>query len=434
MNRALGVWMNGQRIGLWSVGTTGRHKFEYDPDWMRHPQGRQISLSLPLTAGPLDGDVVRNYFDNLLPDSESIRKRIRIRHRLKREDTFSLLEAIGRDCVGAVQLLPTGAIPQGVHELRYDRLDASQIETLLNGLGSSIGAQGDDAEDEFRISIAGAQEKTALLKVGDAWCLPRGSTPTTHILKPPIGITPGRNLDLRLSVENEWLCNQLMHELKLPAARSGIETFGARQVLVVERFDRLMTGDGWIARLPQEDFCQAKGVSSDAKYESKGGPGISDCLTILRSGENYHRDGRLFLCAQLLYWLLAAIDGHAKNFSIFLLPGGTYRLTPFYDVLSAWPLLGGPHGMQYRKAKMAMAVRGQQVHYKVSEIQRRHWAQLAIASGVDGAWESMQHMASQLESAMHNVEKRLPPAFPQELAEQIFGGARRLLERFEAVN
>lgn len=431
MTRALGVWMNGHRVGLWAVGTTGRHKFEYDPVWMRHPQGRPISLSLPFAAGPLEGDVVRNYFDNLLPDSESIRKRIRARYRVRREDAFSLLEAIGRDCVGAVQLLPPGSTPQGVHEVRCDPLDASQIERLLNGLGSSIGTQGDDAEDDFRISIAGAQEKTALLRVGDAWCLPHGSTPTTHILKPPIGITPGRNLDLRLSVENEWLCNQLMHELKLPAAKSTIEAFGARQVLVVERFDRLVTTDGWIARLPQEDFCQAKGVSGDAKYESKGGPGILDCLGILRSGENFHRDGRLFLCAQLLYWLLAAIDGHAKNFSIFLLPGGRYRLTPFYDVLSAWPLLGGPHGMQYRKIKMAMAVRGQQAHYKVSEIHRRHWEQLALNSEVDGAWDAMLQMTGQLDSAMTRVEMHLPAMFPTALAKQIFGGARRLLERFE---
>ena len=89
VTRALGVWMNGHCVGVWRVGTTGHHKFEYDSGWMRHPQGRPISLSLPFSAGPLEGEVVRNYFDNLLPDSESIRKRIRARHRIKREDTFS---------------------------------------------------------------------------------------------------------------------------------------------------------------------------------------------------------------------------------------------------------------------------------------------------------------------------------------------------------
>lgn len=106
-------------------------------------------------------------------------------------------------------------------------------------------------------------------------------------------------------------------------------------------------------------------MASGQKYEQQGGPGIEDCLDVLKGGEAFHDDGRNFLCAQLLFWLLAALDGHAKNFSLFVLPGGGYRMTPLYDVLSAWPLIGtGPHSLQYKKTKLAMAVRSKAAHYK----------------------------------------------------------------------
>lgn len=240
---------------------------------------------------------------------------------------------------------------KGFDQLRYEALTTEQVEKHLGAVGSQVGVGAqDDVDESFRLSIAGAQEKTALLQVSGQWCRPLGATPTTHILKPPIGVTSGRNLDLRLSVENEWLCNQIVRALGLPAAACQMQDFGARRALVVKRFDWNWHPQGWIARLPQEDFCQAKGLSSDQKYEQKGGPGIAAFLEVLKGGEAFHEDGRNFLCAQLLFWHLAAIDGHAKNFSLFVLPGGRYRMTPLYDVLSAWPLIDtGPNALQYKK-------------------------------------------------------------------------------------
>lgn len=429
---ALLIWMNGELVGTWRVGRTGHHRLEYAPSWRASARSRPLSLSLPFTANNrLEGDAVRNYFDNLLPDSDSIRKRLGARFQTKGTDAFALLQAVGRDCVGAVQLLPPGVTPEGFDQLRFEPLTSEQIEKHLGALGSQavLGAQ--DDEEDFRLSIAGAQEKTALLQVQGKWCRPLGATPTTHILKPPIGMTPGRNLDLRLSVENEWLCNQIVRELGLPVAECAIEDFGARRVLVVKRFDRRWRPDGWIVRLPQEDFCQAKGVSSDNKYEQKGGPSIEACLNILQGGEAFHEDGRNFLCAQLLFWLLAAIDGHAKNFSLFVLAGGRYRLTPLYDVLSAWPLIGtGPYHLQYKKTKLAMAVHGKTAHYKLGEIQYRHWQQLAQRSGVEDAWPAMVNMTQRLDAALTSVERQLPADFPKQLAQVVFQGVRRHLAQF----
>lgn len=268
--------------------------------------------------------------------------------------------------------------------------------------------------------------------VGRCPCRPLGATPTTHILKPPIGVTPGRNLDLSLSVENEWLCSQIARELGLPTAPCHIEEFGQRRALVVQRFDRAWHPDGWIVRLPQEDFCQARGVASSQKYEQQGGPGIDACLDVLKGGEAFDADARNFLCAQLLFWFLAAIDGHAKNFSLFVLPGGRYRMTPLYDVLSAWPLIGtNAHSMQYKKVKLAMAVRSKAAHFKLSDIQYRHWQPLAQRSGAQGAWQAMLDMAQRLDGVLTVVEQRLPTDFPTPLAQAIFQGVRRHLHQFQ---
>ena len=429
---ALCIWMNGELVGTWRVGRTGHHRLDYAPSWRASGRSRPLSLSLPFTAdNRLEGDVVRNYFDNLLPDSDGIRKRISARFHTKGTDAFALLQAVGQDCVGAVQLLPPGLSPEGFDQLRYGVLTPEQIEKHLGTLGSQTGVGAQDDEEDFRLSIAGAQEKTALLQVNGQWCRPLGATPTTHILKPPIGITSGRNLDLRLSVENEWLCSQIVRALGLPTAESQIQDFGARRALVVTRFDRSWQAQGWIARLPQEDFCQAKGVASAQKYEQMGGPSIEACLEVLKGGEAFDEDGRNFLCAQLLFWFLAAIDGHAKNFSLFVLPGGRYRMTPLYDVLSAWPLMGtGPNSLDYKKTKLAMAVRSKAAHYKLSEIQTHHWQALANRSAVDGAWDAMLSMTRRLEAALCAVEQRLPVDFPMELAQSVFQGVRRHLDQF----
>lgn len=429
---ALVVWMNGERVGTWRVGRTGHHRFDYAPSWRASARSRPLSLSLPFTAdNRLEGDAVRNYFDNLLPDSDGIRKRISSRFHTKGMDTFALLQAVGRDCVGAVQLLPPDTSPDGFDALKYEALTPEQIEKHLGALGSQVGAGTEDDEEDFRLSIAGAQEKTALLRVNGQWCRPLGATPTTHILKPPIGVTPGRNLDMRLSVENEWLCNQIVQALGLPTAECQMQDFGARRALVVKRFDRSWHPQGWVVRLPQEDFCQAKGVASEQKYEQTGGPGIEACLQVLKGGEAFHEDGRNFLCAQLLFWFLAAIDGHAKNFSLFVLPGGRYRMTPLYDVLSAWPLMGsGPYALQYKKTKLAMSVRGKTAHYKLSEIQYRHWESLAKRSTVDGAWDAMQDMTHRLDAALTEVAQHLPADFPMELANAVFQGVRQHLALF----
>jgi len=144
-----------------------------------------------------------------------------------------------------------------------------------------------DDDDSLRISLAGAQEKTALLWHNNQWCEPLGETPTTHIFKLPMGLVGNMKADMEASVENEWLCSKIIAEFDLPIAHCDIGSFAGKKALIVERFDRKLSSNGsWIIRLPQEDFCQASGLSSLLKYQSDGGLSIEDCMKLLASSEN----------------------------------------------------------------------------------------------------------------------------------------------------
>ncbi len=427
MPNSLAVWMNGIRVGTWTQSRRG-DSFQYDAAWTQSDIGRALSLSLPFTPGNEShtGDRVRFYFDNLLPDSGTIRSRLQSKFGTRSAEAFDLLSAIGRDCVGAVQLLPPDVEPEGFDRIRYEMLDDAGVESLIAGTLSPGRVFGQRSADEFRISIAGAQEKTALLRHRDRWCRPLGATPTTHIVKLPLGLIGHLQVDMKDSVENEWLCAKLFDAFQLPIARCEMARFGARNVLVVERFDRRLLASGkWIARLPQEDFCQALGLPSNMKYESDGGPGMRDVLRILAASARDETDQRAFVKAQILFWMLAATDGHAKNFSIFHEVSGRYRLTPFYDILSAWPVIGsGPNKFDRHKLRMAMAVLSKNAHWKLSEIKPRHWNAVAASAGLGNAELLIEEIVAQTEPAIASVSRNLPKGFPDQVVSSIFTGLR----------
>ncbi len=434
---ALDIWMNGEYVGRWT--STPSHSLQYDKEWMLSPLGRPLSLSLPFTLnGVVRGAVVGNYFDNLLPDNEDIRKRIRARYGAKSVEAIELLTAIGRDCVGAVQLLPVGEKPEGFDALQCERLTTEDIEAILREV-PTVPAYARQGDNEFRISIAGAQEKTALLRVPRiGWCRPLGATPTTHILKLPLGQIGGRyDLDLSTSIENEWLCSRILNAMGISIANTEIGVFGGQKALVVERFDREWVkrqgdaGASWIRRLPQEDLCQASGLPPSAKYETHGGPGIAKCLDLLGGSSEAAHDRAQFALTQLAFWLLAATDGHAKNFSLFIGRGGRYQATPLYDVLSAWSYLGrGAKKMPYQDAKLAMALRSKNVHYTLDSIQARHWKALGEQAGGEHVWGAMLALVLLTGEALDEVEQALPGTFPAQVWESVSKGVRKHASRF----
>lgn len=445
---ALVVWMNGQRVGTWTPGKAEVSTFKYDATWTKSEFFRALSLSIPVTADlEVRGPRVTYYFDNLLPDNPDIRKRIGSRFKV-RSDAFDLLTAIGRDCVGAVQLLPPDTAPENCDQVRATALSEAQVAAHLRSVVAPTSTfAGDEDLDEFRISIAGAQEKSAFLRMGGKWFRPEGHTPTTHIIKLPMGIIAG-GLDFKLSVENEWLCAQFLKAVGLNVANTSIERFEDLTVLVVERFDRSWLGAPpavvnkrgfsptrgvYLVRLPQEDFCQALGLPLQKKYENHGGPSIADGLHLLSGSEQSAADRSHFIITQLMFWLLAAPDGHAKNFSIQHSVGGRYHLTPLYDVLSAWPLIGkGPKQRQYEKVSLAMAVRGKNAHYRLNSIQTRHWFELARAAGVQGLWERTIESVERAPGAIASIENKLPKEFPERVYAAIAKGIGRHAKEFLA--
>lgn len=427
--RQLAVWMNAERVGTWTLGTNNSHAFAYEEGWLDSAASRPLSLSMPLqpAAIPYRDEVVESFFDNLLPDSRDIRRRIQTRFHAASTRAFDLLAEIGRDCVGAVQLLPMDTAPTGLDRIDGETLTEADVARLLRGTPAAT-FPGQHDYDDFRISLAGTQEKTALLWYGDRWHRPLGATPTTHIFKLPLGRVGNMQADFTTSVENEWLCAQIVAAYGLPVAACEIASFEDQKALIVERFDRRMAhaGTHWL-RLPQEDCCQALGVPPAVKYESDGGPGIRAILDLLLGAQDAVSDRLAFFRAQLVFWLLCATDGHAKNFSLAIEAQGRYRMTPLYDVLSAYPILGrGANQLAPERARMAMAVSGQNRHYEWNCILRRHWISTARASGIteDVAQTMIDELVANTPTVIDDVAATLPTTFPAHVADAVFAGMR----------
>lgn len=409
----LSVYLNNRLLGRLLKEPGGATSFSYDQSWLAWDNAIPVSLSLPLREDAYRGAPVIAVFENLLPDSEPLRRQIVERMGSEGSDAYSLLTTIGRDCVGALQFVPEGEdlVADGA-AIDGDPLDEDEIEKLLTGLAQA--PLGLARDDDFRISLAGAQEKTALLYDGRQWLRPHGTTPTTHIFKPAIGRLPN-GIDLSDSVENEYYCLKLFSAFGLPVNDASIETFGMTKVLVVTRFDRLWTKDGRLLRLPQEDCCQALSVPPSRKYQNEGGPGLVRILDLLKASDTPEEDRKTVLKAQMLFWLIGASDGHAKNFSISLRPGGSFSLTPLYDILTVQPNYDAHH-IDRSQMKLAMSV-GDNNHYRMEGIRSRHFFQTGKAAGLSksAVGRAIDEIASTAADAMRKLVEELPPHFPENI-------------------
>ena len=241
----LNVFLNGRLVGVLHRESTGAIDFRYAGEWLQWRGTFPVSLSLPLREDRYIGAPVINVFDNLLPDNDAIRKRVAERVGAEGTDAYSMLAALGHDCVGALQFLPDGVDPGTPGSSEGKLVSKRDVAGIIENLTAAPLGLGED--EDFRISIAGAQEKTALLRKEGRWFKPIGTAATTHILKPQIGRLPN-GVDLSNSVENEYLCLKLLEAFGVPAARAEIADFGRRRTLIVERFDRLWARDGRLLR------------------------------------------------------------------------------------------------------------------------------------------------------------------------------------------
>lgn len=425
----LRIYQNGELVGYLTKETSGAVAFQYSDVWLDNERAYPVSLSLPLREDAYKGAPVLAVFENLLPDMDSLRARVAEKVGAEGTDAYSLLSHIGRDCVGALQFFPEDAEVNfsDIKTVQGEAIGAYEIEKLLNNLARA--PLGIEQEHDFRISVAGAQEKTALLFHEGRWKRPLGVTPTTHILKTQIGQIPG-GMNISDSVENEFYCLSLMKAFGLAVNNVEMKVFGDTKSLVIERFDRKWTKEGALLRLPQEDCCQALSIPPSRKYQSDSRPAkekqpsMVEILNLLKGSDRPAEDQKAFLKAQMIFWLISATDGHGKNFSIYLGRGGRFILTPFYDVLTAQPY-ADQRQIEKKQIKMAMSV-GDNNHYHMDKIQPRHFIQTAKRAGVPDyiASEALEEVFETAAKALDQAAENLPSDFPEEIYSSVVKGVR----------
>ena len=430
-NPPLRVLLNGRDVGMLTRASSGAIDFQYAQEWLEWDNAIPVSLSLPLREDRYIGAPVLAVFENLLPDNKAIRDRVAAKVQASGTDAYSLLSKIGADCVGALQFLPDNADIGKTGMIAGRPISDEEIAAKIADLKSA--PLGMDENDNFRISIAGAQEKTALLYHDGKWQIPIGTTPTTHIIKPQIGQIPN-GIDLSNSVENEYLCMKLCKAFGLDVTNVEIVDFAGTKALAVERFDRIWTRDGRLLRRPQEDMCQALSVPPNLKYQSDGGPDNQAIMQLLKGSDKPEEDQLAYLKAQLIFWLIGATDGHAKNFSVFLMPGARFSMTPLYDVLTAQPSIDA-HQVSVNKFKLAMSV-GDNNHYKISDITPRHFLQTAgrCSFGQTSLIAELEALLRTGEKAVADCMDEMPKGFPGELIESVATSIHQRLQAIAAWN
>ena len=356
----LNVWSNRSHVGyLWRDGKNDIG-FQYSDQWLENPVRFPVSVTLPLRSDPYEAGeekhVAHNFFANLLPEADS-RKRICRERKISEGNDFELLRAIGGECAGALSIIgdePAQSTPE------YRPLSDSDLTELLIKRNPRAVVEENDSAPRF--SLAGAQDKVPVKYEGGQVLIPLDNSASTHILK-------YRLRDVSHVPAYETITIWIANELKLDACEINYHTHGEESFSLAKRYDRV-TIDGDLARLHQEDFCQASGRSSQNKYEHEGGPGFAECLKLVkRHSTQPLRDIPRLIQWQVFNYLVGNADAHAKNLSFLYGLDNTSRLSPFYDLIAihAWPSHIFNHNL-------AMSIGGES---DVHKVKRSHWEQLA---------------------------------------------------------
>ncbi len=393
MPEALAVLDSGGVVGTLTRLPGSRLRLDYAETYRARSDAIPLSLSLPTQVRSHSDAAVTPWLWGLLPESDAVLRRWARQFHAAATSPFSLLATpLGEDCAGAFRFVPPEAVTTALHRAgRVEWLTESQVAERLRELRRDATTWlGQDFAGQF--SLAGAQAKTALYMQDGRWGIPSGAVPTTHILKPAISGLDDHDV-------NEHLCLDAAGRAGLTVARTQLATFDGESAVVVERYDRVMTGEG-VVRVHQEDLCQALGVHPERKYQSEGGPGPAGVTALLRRAmPPTIADDAVWRFADALAWnwLIAGTDAHAKNYSLLIAPGQV-RLAPLYDIASALPYM-----THEKKFRLAMKLGGD---YRLTT-DRNPWPRTATELGVD---------ATALADRVRDLARRTPDAFAEAAA------------------
>ena len=404
MSRDIGVWLNGSPAGLLSLAA-GRLCFQYRADWLRRPDALPISLSLPLQSEPFLAQQCRPYFAGLLPEG-ALRRLVAQHCQVSSSHDFALLDALGGECAGAVTLLPSavtaGQLPLIAEQSRVEWLDEGRVAQLLDELPRRpmlAGAPG------LRATLSGTGHKLPVVFDGERVGLPLGGEASTHVLKLQSERREG-------ALANEAFCLVLARSMGLAAVPARLQTMGARQVLLLGRYDRVAAQGGAVERLHQEDFCQALGVAPETRYQREGGPGLEACFALLRRATRPSAPQVLKLVDSVIFNALIGNDeAHAKNFSL-VTRGGAVTLAPLYDVLSTAVY-------DAASASMAMDLGGE---WRFERLQASHWERFAQAASLSKAQtrKRVRALSQSLLSRARELQS-FPPFAGESVIDEIVG-------------
>lgn len=348
--RSLCVWWSARLVGELTQDREGRTRFRYDSSWLGDEMAPSISCSLPKRPERFSSRECLPFFGGLLPESRQ-REMVGRVLGVSAANDFALLDRLGGDVAGALQILPPEIAPEPESESESESdahpgaypdeealarmIDELETRPLLAGMG------------ELRLSLAGVQSKLPVVVDENGVGLPGRRQASTHILKPPIraflGTTENEALVMRLA---RAVCET--DDTSQRVAPVEIRSAAGRGYLLVQRYDRVRDRSGIVRRLHQEDFCQALGVPSDLKYAAEGGPNLKRCFALVRGVATQPGVDVLRLIDAVIFnAIVGNADAHGKNFSLLYTDNAT-SLAPLYDLLStvAYPELSPSFAMK----------------------------------------------------------------------------------------
>lgn len=408
----LRAFLDGEPVGAFEMNATGNTTFTYDEAYRSRPPATPLSLSMRTGRRTWAAKSAGPFLAGLLPDSPERLHELASENRVS-ENPFRLLERVGRDAAGAVQLLPPDVASTDAAVRRGDvqRLTDDDFSTLLDALARNPGSWG-GTKNAGRWSLAGAQSKAALFRFDDGtWGVPQDSTPTTHILKPVIAALPDHDVNEFVSMEAARLLGLHVADHEL------LRTSAGTRVFVSRRYDRARDASGHWRRLHQEDMCQALSVYPVRKYQEEGGPSVKQIAALLRSAITKPAERsaaqRQFFDALVLNVAMLGTDAHAKNYSL-LLDGSSVRLAPLYDLGShaAYPSADGS------ALRAAMSIANEYRFDGIGSAQFRELGK-ALDLAPDETTERYRHITSNVAAAFAQAASAVDEPFAQELADAV---------------